>query len=82
MPGSSAATGRGVCAGVQPLCCHRCVLLLAATGHGSRDEKLCVRTQVSDMQALLGLKAVRYLHQNAVVAGSVVIDPVLGSCFS
>ena len=63
-------------------CCHCCVLLLAATGRGSCDEKLCIRTQVSDMQALLGLKPVRYPHQNAGVTGSVVIDPVLGSCFS
>ena len=62
-------------------CCHSCVLLLAATGRGSRDEKLCVRMQVSDMQALLGLKPVRYPHQNAGVTGSIVIDPVLGSCF-
>ena len=71
-----------MCAGVQPLCCHYCVLLLAATGRGSCDEKLSVRTQVSDMQALLGLKLVRYPHQNAGATGSVIIDPVLGSYFS
>ena len=71
-----------MCAGVLSLCCRYCVLLLAATGCGSCDEKLCVRTQVSDMQALLGLKPVRYPHQNAGATGSVIIDPVLGSCFS
>ena len=62
--------------------CHSCVLLLAATRRGSCDEKLCVRTQVSDMQALLGLKPVRYPQKNVGVTGCVVIDPVQGSCFS
>ena len=71
-----------MCAGVLPLCCRYWVLLLAATGRGSCDEKLCVRTQVSDMQALLGLKLVSYPHQNAGAIGSVSIEPVLGSCFS
>ena len=62
--------------------CHSYVLLLAATGRGFRDEKLCVRTQVSDMQALLGLRPVRFPHQYAGATGSVVIDLVQGSCFS
>ena len=71
-----------MCARVLPLCCRYCVLLPAATGHGSCDEKLCVRKQVSDMQALLALKPGSFPHQIAGATGSVIIDPVLGSCFS
>ena len=42
----------------------------------------CVRTQVWDMQALLGLKPVRFSHQNAGATGSAANDPVQGCCFS
>ena len=77
-PGCPSATGRGVL----PLGGLFYVLLLAATRRGSCDEKLCVRTQISDMHALLCLKPARYPHQNAGATGSVIIDPVLGSCFS
>ena len=41
-----------------------------------------VRTQVLDMQALLGLKPVSFPHQNARATGSTANDPVQGSCFS
>ena len=40
------------------------------------------RTQISDMHALLCLKPVKCPHQYAEATGSVIIDPVLGSCFS
>ena len=78
---TGAKGGWWVC-GVQPLGVLFCVLLLAATRRGSSDEKLCVRTQISDMHALLCLKPVKCPHQYAGAAGSVIIDPVLGSCFS
>ena len=78
MPGCLSATGRGV----QLLGGLLCVLLLAATRRGSCDEKLCVRTQISDIHALLCWKTVKCPHQYARATGSVIIDPVLGSCLS
>ena len=56
------------------------MLLLAAIKRSSCDEKLCVRTQISDMHALLCLKPVKCPHHYAGATGSVIIDPVLGSC--
>ena len=38
----------------------------------------CVRTQVSDTQALLGLKPVRLPHQDAGATGAAANDPVQG----
>ena len=58
------------------------MLLLAAIKRCSCDEKLCVRTQISDMHALLCLKPVKCPHHYAGATGSVIIDPVLGSCVS
>ena len=58
------------------------MLLLAAIKRSSCDEKLCVRTQISDMHALLCLKLVKCPHQYAGATSSVIIDPVLGFCVS
>ena len=58
------------------------MLLLVAIKRSSCDDKLCVRTQISEMHTLLCVKLVKCPHHYAGATGSVIIDPVLGSCVS
>ena len=68
---------RGLClssavAVVTPVCC--CT--------SRKDSVLVSKCSCVRTQALLGLKPVRFPHQNAGVTGSAANDPVQGSCFS
>ena len=60
-----------------PLCC-----CTSRQDAGVVSKCSCVRTQVSGMQAFVGLKPVKIPHQSAGVTGSAANDLVQGSCFS
>ena len=57
------------------------MLLLAAIKRSSCDEKLCVRTQISDMHALLCLKPVKCLHHYVGATGSVMFKGEVAHSF-